>query len=393
MFPGWLHKTKMSLPSRRSGRSIHSHDDQALTQRGLYGYSYLNYHPDERKPTIPYQIGSKLHAVAYEPPKGNPHDWSRAAVGQLKDDLQNLPPLQACLKHPPAKGTPGTSSVQLRIIDHVRVGDLKNSQVLKAMVCGRDVRGGAPAAPTSPPTSAIVAAKIYDPLYADFDDCQPDPFYNSDAAFALETEAYRDYLQPLTGKTVPHYFGSYSIDVPISEDSPRDAPGPSTGDHQSPATATGHGSRCRTRPVRAILYEYVPGIALREGMEDRLYNQTQRKEIMRALVTAESLLRQLDVLIEQDFAPRNVLVKSAEEGKPADIRIIDFGAAICGERRDEEGHAPTTEPEPMSQIIERWRNLDDDQFDIPSNIRYEFEELVDWDWDDWLRKDYAYNRG
>ncbi|KAJ4385428.1 hypothetical protein N0V93_009856 [Gnomoniopsis smithogilvyi] len=227
---------------------------------------------------------------------------------------------------------------------------------------------------------ATIAAKLYDPLYVDFDDYCPDPFHNCDAAFALETEAYRDYLQPLYGTHVPHFYGSYTINVPIPDDTRQQHSGVSTDELEKCAHST--------RPVRAILYEYIPGVVLSQAMEGQVYSQSQRKEIMRALVTAESRARQLDVLVERDFHPRNVIVTSAEEGQPADIRLIDFGAAQCGQRREYEAHVPTTEPEPLSRIVERWRDYDDEWKD-PSNLRYPFLDLVDWEWDEWLRLEYA----
>ncbi|KAJ4409226.1 hypothetical protein N0V82_009499 [Gnomoniopsis sp. IMI 355080] len=363
-------------------------------------YSYLNSHPDERKPPIPYAIGSQHTAIAYDPPKEllkNFYDWYRPAVDQVEDDLRNLPPVEACLRHLPAEGRRGTSSVQIRVLEHIRVTDRRNSQVVKvqASVVGssgmsssdskyRRTHGGHSSmamAPTClPRPTAVVTAKLYDPLYVDFDDCHPDPFNNCDAAFALETEAYRDYLRPLYGVCVPHFYGSYTIDIPIPDDT-RQCQSSLSPDQLKK-------SSCRTRPVRAILYEYIPGIALDKAMEDNLYSQSQRKEIMRALVTAESKMRQLDVLLDEDFYPRNVLVTSAEEGQPADIRLIDFGAAECGSRQKWEAHVPTTEPEPLSQIQKRWFDINVEWKD-PSNLRHPFLDLVDWEWDEWLRHEYA----
>lgn len=354
-------------------------------------YTYLNHYPDECKPPIPYEVGSQLTAVAFDPPKGllkDPEDWFIQAKGQVREDLQNLSPLRACLQHPPAEGILGALSVQLRILEHIRVSDLKNSQILKVEA---SMVGDAPSpdsshrysngAPVTPPQSGtIVAAKLYDPLYVDLDDCWPDPFHNCDAALSLETEAYRNYLRPLYGTYVPHFYGSYTINVPVPHDTQFWLSNFEKDQMEGPRT--------RTRPVRAILYEYIPGISLDSAMEDQIFNQLQRKEIMRALITADSKMRQLDVLIERDFMPRNVVVTSAEEGQPADIRLIDFGAAQCGIRRQREAHAPTTDPEPISEIIERWRDYDDSKWEAPSDLRYPFLDLVDWEWDKWLRHEY-----
>lgn len=367
----------------------------------IWLYSYLDSHPDERKPPIPYAIGSQFTAIAFDPlnPKDlleSPHDWYLQATDQTENDIRNLHPLQACLRHPPADGHFGNSSVNIRVLDHIRAGDEKNSQILKveAFMLGEGSISDSPlrhtdgvssllTTPTAfPRSAATVAAKLYDPLYVDLNDFRPDPFHNCDAAFALETEAYRDYLRPLYGICVPSFYGSYTINVPIPEDT-REWHSGLPADHIEK-------SAHRTRPVRAMLYEYIPGVALNQAMEDQMYNQSQRKEIMRALVTAESKIRQLDVLIDRDIHPRNVIVVSAEEGHPADIRVIDFGAAQCGERCEDEAHAPTTKPEPISRIIERWRDGDDEWKD-PSDLRYPFLDLVDWEWNEWLRHEYAFH--
>lgn len=386
--------------AKRLPITIHSQSMCSEDQPRAWGYSYLNRHPDERKPLIPYEIGSHLTALAYDPPKSlleDPYDWYLSAVDQVKDDLRNLPPLEACLRHPPAEGRLETSTpVQLRIIDHISVGDGRNSQVVKVEARGLREKADDGHTPefnnsmSSTPMSrhiTNVAAKLYDPLYWDFDDCIPDPFHNCDAAFSLETEAYRRYLRPLYGTLVPRFFGSYTIDVPILGDATLGRPSGSPDHEEMNQKTLGAVAQYRTRPVRAILYEYVPGVVLVHAMENELYSQSQRKEIMRALVTAESRLRELDVLLRRDFHPRNVVVKSVEDGQPADIRIIDFGAALCGERREEEGHIPTTKPEPVEQILERW--LDNDDSGRVSDVRYDFYDLVDWNWDEWLRKDYS----
>lgn len=380
-------------------RGIHQSQQHATSRIPTWGtpYAYLDKHPDEQAPPIPYTIGSQFTAIAYDPPTGflEHHDWYWRADGQIRDDIENLPPLEACLRHPPAEGKLGSTSIHFRVLEHVRVGDQKNSQVLKVELTGSDVNVAADGSSQRPrgcahhnsaltPTpqhfslpGAQVAAKLYDPLYVDFAECEPDPFHNCDAAFYLETQAYRDYLRPLYGVCVPHFLGAYTIDVPVT----------------SAEQATG--SLRRTRPVRAILYEYIPGVPLSNGMFEgewmSMYNQAQRKQIMRALVTAESKLRQLDVLVDQDFEPRNVIIKSVDEGRPADIRVIDFGAAQCGERRKTEAHKPTTEPEALSQIFERWRNRRDEfGYVDPANIRSPFADLADdWDWDMWLRSEYA----
>ncbi len=95
-------------------------------------------------------------------------------------------------------------------------------------------------------------------------------------------------------------------------------------------------------------------------------------------------LWQLDVA-HVDLHPRNVIVLSVNEGKNADIRLIDLGEAVCG-RRVNMGHVPTLEPESRSKIIERW--MDKDLRDRMTDFAW----LVDWPWNDWLLEEYEQDR-
>ncbi|CAN8105697.1 unnamed protein product [Discula destructiva] len=240
----------------------------------------------------------------------------------------------------------------MTVVGHVKVRSPANSQILKVRASGLQHFGFS--------RPAIVAAKLYDPLYVDFDECWPDPFHNCDAAFSLESEAYREFLRPVYGRLVPYFYGSYTIDLPIV------------------------GMTGRTRPVRAILYEYISGTVLLDAVVENIYSQPQRKEIMRAVINAEARLREIDVQINRDIHPRNVIVESVDEGHRAKLRVIDFGAALCGTLREDEPHW-TEGPETKAQIIKRWRDFEDGH---ASNLRYDFYDLVDWAWDGWLCNEY-----
>jgi hypothetical protein len=184
-----------------------------------YGYSYLATHPDEKKPPIPYQVGNVLSARSYSPPPAGDfyYTW---AYGRIKDEIRDFHPLQLCLKTPPATGTLGDETVCLRIIHQIRVQDLSNSQVVKVKPIEWEGKGY-PLFLTA--RSSGVAAKLYDPMYYDFDENRPDPFANCDAAYAHETMAY-SHLRPLYGTVVPHFYGSYTIDIPLLDDSTQSRP-------------------------------------------------------------------------------------------------------------------------------------------------------------------------
>lgn len=323
-----------------------------------YGqYSYLTQHPDEQKPPIPYQPGCIVKAQAYAPPPLPDYHYTWAC-GQLEKDIAERHPLQLCLENPPTAGTPGQETLELEITQPVRVKDLSNSQIAQVAILKRETRGSQSMLPAS--TDGIsIAAKFYDPLYYNYDESQPDPFANCDAAFAHETNAYQ-HLGQVYGIIVPRFYGSYSVDIPLPSD---------------PA---------KTRPVRTILYEHVPGTTL-EHTEREDYSTHQRQAIMSEIMDHHSVLWQLDVG-HGDLHPRNVIVLSANEGGRANIRLIDLNMAGVGRRADYNGHVPTTQLEPRSVIVERWYDKD------LRDMMLDFSWLVDWDWTEWLQNEYAKDR-
>jgi serine/threonine protein kinase len=319
-------------------------------------YSYLSRHPGESKPQIPYQPGVTLTAQAYAPPAPPKFHYSWAE-GKVEEDIASLHPLQACLAHPPAEGTPGKETVGLRIQRPIRVRDPSNSQLVQVEVVNQD--GNDAGLSAFHHSTGVVAAKFYDPLYYEYDDGRPDPFANSDAAFAHETMAYH-HLQPVYGILVPRFLGPYSVNIPIPGNIPS------------------------SRPVRCILYEYVPGTALHDTeIED--YSTSQQQAIMSAILDAHSILWQMDVS-HRDLHPRNVIVVSAVEGQKADVRLIDFNMARCGQRAERKGHVPSMELESRSAIVNRWRDEDMRHWMI------DFAWLVDWPWNEWLENEYAKDR-
>lgn len=62
----------------------------------------------------------------------------------------------------------------------------------------------------------------------------------------------------------------------------------------------------RLRPVRAILYEYIPGLAL-SAIDVKDYSTSQRQAIMAAVLNANSILVQMDI-IHLDLHPRNIII-------------------------------------------------------------------------------------
>lgn len=322
------------------------------------GDSYLSTHPEALKPAIPYRSGAVFSATSHTPPKpplGSQHYPTEVA----KEEINNTHPLDLCFKYPP-EGQQGDVRLQLRATREVRVKDPANGQLV--MVEPTVVTPGVVHSSTTASlidwisSGGQVVAKFFDPLYYDFDRNRFDPFASSDATYRHEVEAYH-HMQPLYGKVVPRFFGSYLVDIPLPSD------------YHIP-----------TRPVQAILYEYIPGISLasQEAMD---LSQGQRKAVMAAVINIDNKLWQLDVNFS-DFHPRNMIVVSAKAGHKADVRYIDFGDAVVGYRaREGEAHMPTLEPRPFEEVFESWQ---EENFEIKIDFNY----LIDWPWNDWLKNKY-----
>jgi hypothetical protein len=125
-----------------------------------------------------------------------------------------------------------------------------------------------------------VVAKFYDPLYWDhYDD--GDAFHGVNYHYTHEAASY-DKLIELQGTIVPHYYGSFSLDLPVDQ-----------------PLAT-------TRSVRLILMEHIHASSM-QALKPEDFSQLQRKRIMKLLIDGESDIHTRDIILS-DLSPRNVLV-------------------------------------------------------------------------------------
>ncbi|KAJ7768697.1 hypothetical protein DFH07DRAFT_1058335 [Mycena maculata] len=279
---------------------------------------YLYMHSEEEGPLTAYRLGSILSARPHTPPPPPPDFHFTWAQGQLEDDIEKLHcfPLERALETRRRAGGRGP-------------GPFRSSTTSK---------GSSPSG---------IAAKLYDPRYTvrhRVNKRWPDTFANCDADYAHETRAYKR-LRPLNGRVDPHFHGAFTVDVPLPDDR----------------------YSTRSRPVRAILYEYVPGVDL-ASIDPAMYSPPQRQAIKAAFLDVDSKLWQLDV--------------TPKGGRGAEIRLIDFARADCGRRPTEEGgYEPTLEPEPREQIVERWL---DDKYQICRIDEFVF--LIDWLQNEYVRR-------
>lgn len=312
-------------------------------------WSYLEKHQDEEKPPLPYHVGATIPARTWDPPfekLAGGHLW---AEGELKEELQSEHPLETCLRYTTVTdAAPEGERVDLKVVDEIRVVDRYHSQIAKVEVLDHRSAGEKLRAPL--PSDVAVTAKFYDPLYQDIEDEHPDIFRNTYNAFHRETRIYQQ-LKPLWGTVIPRFHGSLRAEVPVP------------------------GRNGVSRYVYAILYEYAPGVQL-DYIDVGEWSQAERMGIMKAIIDGESWIRRAGI-DQRDLLPRNVVI-GGKPGHAFSVKIIDFDYAFFYFvlEPDEE-----VEPEPPSMVVDRWS---DERLDP----KLAFSDLIDWEWDEWLREVY-----
>ena len=139
----------------------------------------------------------------------------------------------------------------------------------------------------------LVVAKLYDPMYIDDDEFYVNPFLVADKEYTHEVAAYRAFSD-FQGSTIPQYYGSYSLDIPLE-------------------------TMENKRSVRLILIQYIPGISMQKAISGQ-FSLEFRQNIMKSLVESDTLVYAKNILL-RDLHPRNVIM--TESGH---IVFIDF----CG---------------------------------------------------------------
>ncbi|KAL9081704.1 MAG: hypothetical protein Q9159_007123 [Coniocarpon cinnabarinum] len=304
---------------------------------------YLEAHPEESKPPIPYHPGATFEARQHQPlpPPDERAPWPSQDFSQEKKSFH---PLQLCLDHPLSSGSLGSGTVSLRIIEPIIVRDGRLAQVVKVAVsrdngCSREL-----------------VAKFYDPLYHDFGPYSPEIFATNDAAYRYEVDTYQR-LFSAWGTVVPRFHGSYSVNLPVER----------------------AGQQTQWRSVRLILMEHIEGTSLRDLLPCD-YPQQERQAIMAAIITADSVLRKCNIL-HGDLYPRNViLLRNRPHDGGSSIRLIDFDCSLRNRlgafERIPDILGP---PHSVDALIRRWR------YQMSDYKIKRFEDWIDFDWDPWLR--------
>lgn len=174
-----------------------------------------------------------------------------------------------------------------------------------------------------------------------------------DQFYTHEAGAYQA-LKELQGQGIPHYHGSYSISLP-----------PPVESH-------------RNREVRMVLLEYIQGIPMSRVEPEKLY-KASRQRIISSIVELEGKIYANNMCLN-DLYPRNVILIDHESPDPS-VVFVDFDDASFQWGKDDYKGSYVSERclgQYMSPLI-RWIPCPED-----------FDEWVDWDWDSWLRQEFAW---
>ncbi|KAI9781090.1 MAG: hypothetical protein M1816_002561 [Peltula sp. TS41687] len=314
-----------------------------------FGESYCT-KTGEPKPPLPYFPGQYILIRPHESPLPIHSSCSLTPVSAL--ERQQLHPLERCLLHPPLPGSIGSGTIQLRILQSVRVGDGHNAQLMRVQAAGSREDSNTP---YFLPSGVDLMAKFYDPLYCDHEQDDVDPFVSTDYHYTHETAVYKA-LSPVQGEFVPRYHGSYSCDFPI--------PG-----------------RPDKRSVRLILMEAIPGTSMRE-LKPTDFSQPERQTIMKRIIEAESSLYTHNVL-HRDLHPRNILVLDVgSSSSTLRVVLIDFGDAQLGRTGPKmnpsraKRYLPSVPISPLLRWHQAWWDY----------RLHTFKDWIDWDWPTWLER-------
>lgn len=188
------------------------------------------------KPPIPYTKGWRFSARSHTTPAPTPVtlDGCRNS-DDGREERATLGPVARCCKHPPLPGDLEQHTVDLEVLDPIRVGDGHRAQVFKVRVLNPESN-----TETFQGTEDLVA-KVYDPLYLNDHGGYLNPFLCVDKHYTHEAQTYR-VLSDLQGDLIPRFYGSYSTDIDCQD----------IGDDAET-------NEMCSRTVRLILIQHIPG--------------------------------------------------------------------------------------------------------------------------------------
>ncbi|CAN6666798.1 hypothetical protein TRVA0_038S01002 [Trichomonascus vanleenenianus] len=293
-------------------------------------------------PPVPYLGGETFTAREHIAPSPPPvfYRWN-VASNETKAERKAHSLIEQCLLHPPLSGSFGSLTLQLKVLRPIKVGEMSAQVVLVEVHSEQDCEL----------QGRELVAKFYDPLYiSDGEGCL-DRFRIVDRHYTYEVRAYRD-LHELQGSLIPKFYGSFSVDVPI------------------PLLS-------KTREVRLILLEYIPGLTMKQFCTSKI-PQEVRKQVMKKVIDIESSVYKRDVLLREVW-PENVIIRETEF--PREIHLVFVGFDRAHERRRLKRFKDPRDMylgEYITPLI-RWEKR---------NKALNFLDWIDWDWTPWVQSEY-----
>ncbi|CAK7240332.1 MAG: hypothetical protein STHCBS139747_001771 [Sporothrix thermara] len=283
---------------------------------------------DRGRPGSPFVSESRWWIQQHEPlsPFGNgyktKHRRGEQALAQMRKE--QLPQSIYCLANQPPGPEPPVDAPRLEIEmgEALRPLLTQGSHIVACQVisgtippvCTTDTCSSsatATSAPSSvstrllPTPSATIVAKIFDPLYyyhnGDFDIVEL-----ADMEYCRETAAYRHLLREgVDGKLLPAFYGSYSLEVPLTEDQKYLLGQYMGSDHpllQVPEPV---------RRVRLILMERIEGQSMTSQLVYGDVNGLSDEARLDVIASTLEAYAQLYFhgIAHGDLAPRNVFLK------------------------------------------------------------------------------------
>ncbi|GLA19489.1 hypothetical protein AnigIFM62618_007600 [Aspergillus niger] len=262
------------------------------------------------KPPIPYIKGWRFSARSHTTPAPTPVTLNGCRNSDReREERAKLGPVARCCKNPPLPGDLGQQTVELEVLDPIRVGDGHSAQVFQVRVLNPELN-----TEVFQRTSQLVA-KVYDPLYLDDHGGYLNPFLCVNKHYTHEAQTYRA-LSDLQGGLIPRFYGSYSTDITCRD----------VGDD----TAT---DETCSRTVRLILIEHIPGKSMLQASPSN-FSQQDRQQIMKSVIEFEFEVYRRDILLT-DLSPRNVMMVPPGSRRQCNLVFLDFAGSLFGRKLDE----------------------------------------------------------
>lgn len=304
---------------------------------------------DPDKPHLPYLPGFSTRIHRHSPPPAYATAQELDELGYQErvpikgDDLYNVTQSEAVALNPPVDGVLAaqTGTAQLTIRSPIAIGEVRGAQIVACTIALEDGH------------RFQACAKIYDPLYYNFQDdrCPVDCVREADDDYIGETWAYNFLEQETdqTGSFCPKYYGSWTFTLPI--------------------TLKARGISIY-RPVRLILLEHLEGASIqgsraqnnptRGSLTDSFhYPEEYRLEVLARAMDGYVRLKQAGI-VQADFAGRNIiLVINSEAGVALEkmcgllfprVVLVDYNHAYMREDLSADEH----ETRPVNPALEFW---------------------------------------